>query len=363
MPHLASVLDQVRLLPQMTDLVASTHRLGIADLAKTVMFPTPDLSRIVADLAGPTSYGQALLDSSAAVRSIVDAQQLQLGTTGASLSRMLDLQFAGPLRATLDSSLGRYGIASAALRDVSALVSDLSLFPRMTAGSAASYNLYLDRLQSSPSTGDIRFASRAGNAVAGLLTAEALWTAGKIEKAAAVGEQLYEVVVEPWVDPRSSFRADLRERLERVSGGLSDKLDYAWRIVAEDSEPVRSSVALQVTEVLNHLLRELAPIDRVSAWLHDNGRAGTKWWFENKAKSVQEPTRSAKLANAMRHRASGDTDLVVIYDVDLSRTLTATIDEGNKVKHGPSSGTKRTVQSLLIACDAIINLVLDELDP
>lgn len=319
-------------------------------------------SAVVADLLRPALYSVPPYDVSEAVRRMVDAQQLHLRSTGVALSRMLTLQAEEPLRSLLNSSLGRYGAASAALRDVSTMVSDLTAFPTMSTLAASGFNAHLDQLSTTPRGVEARFTAIAGNAASSLLTADSLWTSRTLDAAVEVAEGAYVMVVEPLLDPSSPFRIELRARLRQVNPNLADKRDYAWRIVSEDFGPVHSSVALHVTETLDQLLHQLAPIDAVISWLRDRGRKGEKWWFTKQGADDPQPTRASKAAYAMRHRGSVDEALVLGFEVALTGMLTCIVKEANAVKHGSSNATQRCMQSLLGACDSLLNLLLVDLE-
>jgi hypothetical protein len=360
-PRMDQMLGQVGVSSSMKDWMSTVR--AISDREWAGAYTRANLSAVVTDLARPTLYSVPPFDLSEAMHSMVDAQQLHLRSTGVALSRMLALQADEPLRSLLNGSLGRYGAASTALRDVSAMVSDLSAFPTMSTLAAGGFNAHLDQLSATPRGDEARFTAIAGNAASCLLTADSLWTARTLDAAVEVADGAYATVVEPLIDPTSEFTIELQARLRQVNPNLADKRKYAWGIVGEDFGPVHSSVALHVTETLDQLLHQLAPVDTVICWLRDQGRTGEKWWFTKHGVDGPQPTRASKAAYAMRRRAGVDESLVLGFEVALTGMLTCIMKEGNAVKHGSSNATRRSMQSLLHVSDSLLNLLLVELEP
>jgi hypothetical protein len=333
----------------------------LAALAKSTTFPTAELTRIASDLGKTSLAAFAGLEASAAARAMLSSHQLQIAQTGASLARTLDLQVSAPLRVLLDSSLGRYGTATAALRDVLALAPVNALTFAATRQSVQLFNDHLDQLSPKPQDLAVRFTSGAGDVMAGLVGAQVLLTEAR-DELAEVQDRVCTEVVEPWLDDASAVHLEVRGRLNHLGGSLGDKLDFAWRSAREDSEPARSSVANQVVELLDQVLRRLAPADEVAAWLRATGRTQAEFWYENRQTGTPEPTRPAKLVFATRGMSATDSGLICASHALLAHLLTCTVKSAQKVKHGSSSATVRTTQTLLFTCEGILNLVLAELE-
>ena len=181
-------------------------------------------------------------------------------------------------------------------------------------------------------------------AVAGIVAAD-LAVAGE-EFDPETTEFFEDIVVGSWRDGRDRHQEALYARLDELDPRLSEMLKAAWAMSQSDASGMVSYLAHGMVELLDRPLRALAPVEEVMAVVHELGLGKDATHMKD---GKPHPTRSARVAYAMRMRPPGERKLVR----DLTGVANGLLKQLQGPKHG-GPGTVTQMRSYLQTVEAVL---------
>jgi hypothetical protein len=132
---------------------------------------------------------------------------------------------------------------------------------------------YLVSLPPFPSSYHLAVGARASRGVAGLAAYDAIRVDGVHAKTI---ERVESEVVAPWIEGPRPAREELMRRLGEIDPELSDLLAGAWEEVSRAGPAAVVKLASCATELVERVLRALAPNDEVLDWHRRGSRPNSE---------------------------------------------------------------------------------------
>jgi hypothetical protein len=263
-------------------------QIRLADLVVPEVLKAPEryltagLADIVASNGNLVAWRQGVLLQGAVEEAMKSWQQTQLHA----------------INAISAAEISKMATIATAFSESALLGATGSLAAAFAAAPSRQLRGYLAGLPTPPSTQQLAIGARASRGVASLAAYDATSVTGAHTE---IIERAESDVVAPWVEGPRRAREELMRRLESIDPELPELLAGAWEEVSRSGPGALVKLTSCATEVVERVLRALAPNDEVLDWhrraarpksdLDDKGRPT----YATRARYVLEGKREQRL--------------------------------------------------------------------